>query len=59
MERRGNRIEAAVSHDGAKWLTVNPITAELPRKLKLGVAAINTSERPFAVEFEEFRLTTR
>jgi hypothetical protein len=32
---------------------VKQVDVELPRKVQVGVAAVNTSKKPFAVVFEE------
>jgi hypothetical protein len=59
LERTGDKIRASLSHDGTKWDEVKTFTAELPKKVKVGVAALNTSKKPFTVEFEDFKLTTK
>jgi regulation of enolase protein 1 (concanavalin A-like superfamily) len=59
LERRGDKIQAAVSHEGREWMSLKAITVELPKKVRVGVAAINTSKRPFTVEFEELKLTIK
>ena len=57
FERRGEKIIAAFSHEGKTWTTVKEIVASYAAKVKVGVAAINTSEKPFNVKFEHFKLT--
>jgi len=56
ITRVGNKVTAAVSNDGEEWTETRPITVQFPEKLKVGVDAINTSKRPFTVEFTEFKL---
>jgi regulation of enolase protein 1 (concanavalin A-like superfamily) len=52
LERRGNQVLGAVSHDGLHWFYYDPITInQLPRRIKLGVAAINTSTERFKARF--------
>jgi len=53
LERRGGRIFGSFSEDGIRWGSFNPIAVELPKDLKLGVDAINTSTEPFKAEFSE------
>jgi regulation of enolase protein 1 (concanavalin A-like superfamily) len=59
LDRRGDKVTASYSHDGKDWTAAKEITVELPKKIQLGVAAVNTSTKPFKVEFEEFKLTAR
>ena len=57
IERRGDKITASLSHDGEKWDDTRDCPVTLPNKLLVGVAAINTSKKPFQATFEEFKLT--
>jgi hypothetical protein len=59
LERRAGTLVASVSHDGAEWITLEPLRIDLPKTVRLGVDAVNTSIRPFVVEFDELKLTTR
>jgi Zn-dependent protease with chaperone function len=54
LERRGRVIQAFVSHDGVRWLPVRTLATAFPGNVRVGVAAVNTSRRPFTVEFEDF-----
>ncbi len=56
FERRDDKITAAFSHDGKIWSTVKEITTPYSAKVKVGVDAINTSTKPFSVEFAEYKL---
>ncbi|MEK7728317.1 MAG: DUF1349 domain-containing protein [candidate division KSB1 bacterium] len=56
LARRGEKIFASLSHDGKKWMRVNEFDFALARDLRVGVAAINTSDEPFAVKFDEFKI---
>jgi regulation of enolase protein 1 (concanavalin A-like superfamily) len=56
LERRGDKLLAAVSHDGKKWTELKPLEVKLPAKLKLGVAAGTTSTEPFLPRFDQFEL---
>jgi regulation of enolase protein 1 (concanavalin A-like superfamily) len=59
MERRGDRMLAAVSEDSQSWNDLPSIRIPLPRKVKLGVDAISTSSLPFAPSFDQFQLKKR
>ncbi|MBS0207996.1 MAG: DUF1349 domain-containing protein [Planctomycetes bacterium] len=54
--RRGNRITVFMSHDGKKWKEVRSLDVKLATELQVGVAALNTSDKPFRVEFDDFIL---
>ncbi len=54
--RRGNRITVSMSQDGKKWKDVRSFDVELATKLQVGIAALNTSDKPFRVEFDDFSL---
>jgi regulation of enolase protein 1 (concanavalin A-like superfamily) len=56
LERQDGKVTAFYSHDGQEWMTAKEIVVEFPPKIKVGVAAVNTSKKPFTVEFEEFQL---
>ena len=55
MERRGDKLFGAYSEDGAKWTELKPFDLDLPRKVKIGVAAWAAASR-FAPSFDQFRL---
>jgi regulation of enolase protein 1 (concanavalin A-like superfamily) len=59
LERRGSRLRGAVSTDGTRWKWLQPIDTVWPAKLKVGLAAINSSTEPFTMKFEEFNLETK
>jgi hypothetical protein len=44
------------SHDGKDWEGKRETTCRLPRKLLIGVCAVNTSARPFTVAFDQFKI---
>ena len=44
LERSGGSVLGSVSEDGIRWLPFKPINVTLPDQVKLGVAAITTSE---------------
>lgn len=57
LERRGDQITASYSEDGKTWKTYPTQNVKLADKLKVGVAALNASTRPFVASFEELKLT--
>lgn len=56
MVRTGNTINAFLSHDGAEWVPAGTTSLFLPAKLQVGVAAVNTSKKPFTAVFQELKL---
>lgn len=56
LERRGNRIFGFTSKDGKNWVALRPIDTVWPTKMKVGLNAINSSNAPFSLRFEEFSL---
>jgi regulation of enolase protein 1 (concanavalin A-like superfamily) len=57
LERKGYEFIAAISHDGSTWTESNRVLAQLPRKVRVGLCAINTASVPLKVEFSEWKLT--
>jgi hypothetical protein len=55
-ERTGDRLTASLSHDGMDWTEVQSIKIDIPPKAQLGVAATNSSDKPFTAEFEELKV---
>jgi regulation of enolase protein 1 (concanavalin A-like superfamily) len=58
LERRGQNIKAYYSNNGKDWTEVKEITTKFPATISVGVAAINTSDKAFTAEFEQFMITT-
>lgn len=60
LERRGNQITASVSMDGLQWRSYKPINApDLPRRLRIGVEAVNSANASFRCVFSDFALYHR
>jgi regulation of enolase protein 1 (concanavalin A-like superfamily) len=59
LERRGKNIKAFYSDNGKDWTEVKEITTKFSSKISVGVAAINTSDKSFTAEFEEFKISTK
>jgi regulation of enolase protein 1 (concanavalin A-like superfamily) len=55
--RTGGELKFERSEDGEHWTTVQVVNAELPARLKVGVHAINTTNKPFAAKLSEYQLT--
>jgi regulation of enolase protein 1 (concanavalin A-like superfamily) len=58
LARRGGRIFGLTSKDGKHWTQLKPIDTVWHGELKVGLNAINSSNAPFNVRFEEFSLKT-
>ena len=56
LRRRGDEIYASFGPDGVRWTSFSPLTAKLNDRLKVGVAAINSSTKPLTAEFEGFNV---
>ncbi|HVS39851.1 MAG TPA: DUF1349 domain-containing protein [Gemmataceae bacterium] len=57
LQRKGDRLLASVSQDGVSWTNLQPFDAKMSPNLKIGVAAISTSQAPFLPHFDSFSLT--
>jgi hypothetical protein len=56
LDRKGGKVTARYSHDGKEWAVAKEADTELPKKVQIGVAAINSSDAPFTAEFGEFKV---
>jgi regulation of enolase protein 1 (concanavalin A-like superfamily) len=54
IPRRGGQVIGSGSEDGFRWVPLEPIAVDLPKRVKLGVVAVNTSSDPFKAEFTEW-----
>ena len=59
LERRGGSIYASASNDGVHWTPFPPAEVRLPDEVKIGVAAVNSSTKPFKAELEGLDVFTR
>jgi regulation of enolase protein 1 (concanavalin A-like superfamily) len=58
LERRDAKIVASFSQDGGNsWKAFAEQGVVLPRKLKVGVSAVNTTNNPFSVTLEDFKIS--
>jgi regulation of enolase protein 1 (concanavalin A-like superfamily) len=59
-EKFGTEVRHLISADGKEWVDLMPTTREfttLPKKVKVGVAAVSTVKAPLKVTFDQFKLT--
>ena len=55
LERVGNQVTASSSPDGKSWQRIASHPFDT-MKVRVGVAAINTSSRPLVASFAQFQL---
>ena len=56
LQRKGNVFSAAASLDGTVWKELPPFTAELSKKLLVGVSATHNTLTPLQVVFDRFKI---
>jgi regulation of enolase protein 1 (concanavalin A-like superfamily) len=56
LERKGDVLTSYLCHDDKIWTQCGQLTVSLPKKVQIGVAAVNTSKKPFTARFDGFRL---
>jgi regulation of enolase protein 1 (concanavalin A-like superfamily) len=62
LERRADKFYSSFSQDNGKtWtdLPINPFVMDLPKKVKVGVAACNASTNGLTVEFEGLKIDAK
>jgi hypothetical protein len=59
LDRHGDTLAASYTRNGKDWVLVKEITVDLPQKLQIGVAAINTSAKTHAVEFSDLKIARK
>jgi beta-lactamase regulating signal transducer with metallopeptidase domain/regulation of enolase protein 1 (concanavalin A-like superfamily) len=57
--RQGTNVAVSISHDGKQWSDVKTFPVEMADELFVGVAALNTSDTPFTVDFEELTIESK
>lgn len=55
-ERKGNNMSVWISHDGDEMTQERNFEIKMEHDVLVGVAAINSSDTPFTVDFEEFTI---
>ena len=58
LDRAGDTFTARVGTDGKEWTTAGEFVAELPKAVRVGVAAVNTSDAVFPATFGGFKVVT-
>jgi regulation of enolase protein 1 (concanavalin A-like superfamily) len=58
LERRGDLVRGAYSHDSRNWEGWREVRLPCPRKLRIGIDAVNTSAKPLTVTYDGFNVTT-
>ncbi|MBS0207261.1 MAG: DUF1349 domain-containing protein [Planctomycetes bacterium] len=58
-DRTGQDVTVSISHDGKQWSVVKSFQVDMAAEVMVGVDALNSSDQPFVVDFEEFTLQTR
>jgi hypothetical protein len=59
LERKDNDVSASYSHDGKEWTLFKTIPVSMDETVSVGVAAINTSKKPFEVVFGDLQVSGR
>jgi S1-C subfamily serine protease/regulation of enolase protein 1 (concanavalin A-like superfamily) len=59
LERKGSTIYGGSSTDGKTWKDLKPIDTVYPKKVKIGLHVISTSNQPFTAKFEDFTVKTK
>jgi regulation of enolase protein 1 (concanavalin A-like superfamily) len=59
LSRQGRNLGLSMSQDGAEWSTLRTVTMDLPDEVSVGVAAVNSSTKPFTAEFEGLELKAK
>jgi regulation of enolase protein 1 (concanavalin A-like superfamily) len=56
LARKGSVFTASISKDGKEWKDLDPIEAEMGKKLKVGVAAVHICDTAFDAVFEGYEM---
>ncbi len=59
LERRGAKLFAGFSPDGQRWTELVPMTVDLPERIEVGVAALNSASNRLVADFRGFTLAPR
>jgi regulation of enolase protein 1 (concanavalin A-like superfamily) len=57
LERRDKTLTASTSQELGQWTHFKPLTVDLPKKVKVGIFAKNSSSKPFSADFEGLKIT--
>lgn len=56
IRRKGQALGTYLSADGKKWVTTSRLQTTLPATVRVGALAVNSSDAPFVVTFDAFRV---
>lgn len=59
VQRTGQEVASAVSHDGQTWIDTGRLTTTFPLKILVGVHVFKVSPGQFQATFEDFQLSTQ
>ena len=59
LERKGSRVTPSYSLDGTSWKVVKAVNLDLPATVGVGVAAVNTAEKPMSVRLLDLKIEAR
>lgn len=59
VERLGEQLTTSISHDGKDWIETAALRAKYPETVRVGVEAVNSSDKEFVVEFTELKITPK
>jgi uncharacterized protein (TIGR03067 family) len=59
IDRAGDKLTTAISHDGMLWSDTAILMTEFPEKVLVGIHVNVTSPRDFVVEFAEFNIARK
>jgi regulation of enolase protein 1 (concanavalin A-like superfamily) len=59
IDRAGDKLTTAVSHDGTQWTETGVLMTDFPKRVRVGIHANITSPREFVAEFEEFKIARK
>jgi regulation of enolase protein 1 (concanavalin A-like superfamily) len=57
IERRDKTLTASTSQELGEWTPFKALTVDLPKKVKVGIFAKNSSSKPFSADFEALKIT--
>jgi serine/threonine protein kinase/regulation of enolase protein 1 (concanavalin A-like superfamily) len=57
LERRGGQVRASFGWDGVNWTSFDPLEAEFPERLEVGLVAINSAMKLLQATLEDFAVT--
>jgi RNA polymerase sigma factor (sigma-70 family) len=56
LERHGGKVQGAISTDGVRWTSFEPIALKLPQRCFIGVSAGQNTSTPFEATFSDFEV---